>query len=370
LDSAVFHESVFPHRKPGLLGYVHSIDLSPPHAPDSPPIVQPEAPVIPFHLAPEDNPLVPEELPTPTSEPSPEPPELPSGDRPASHLVAHLPDAPPMPPPPFSAGDLPVECPHTPPTVKHLTSHFEHHLSVALLPLKHASRACQLGVFTEANLSTPAKDVAILLSNAIECALCTSDKIELRTLAEALRQPDADKWVAAALTEIEAHLQNGMWELVQLLPGKRAIGLQWVFKVKCTPEGFIDKYKGQIVAQGYSQIQGIHYNKVFVLTAQMAAMHTVMAIAAVEDLELESLDVSMAFLNGEIDAEVYMRIPEGLEVEGDPQPGEDLKCWVVRLLKGLYGIKQGPRIWALKLHSVLSTIGFERINCDHSVYVY
>jgi len=50
--------------------------------------------------------------------------------------------------------------------------------------------------------------------------------------------------------------------------------------------------------------------------------------------------------------------------------GEDPRRWVVRLLKGLYGIKQGPRIWALKLHSVLTDIGFERTDCDHPVYVY
>ena len=102
----------------------------------------------------------------------------------------------------------------------------------------------------------------------------------------------------------------------------------------------------------------------------MAAMRTVIALAAVEDLELDSVDVSTAFLNGDIDAEIYMKIPEGLGVEGDPAPGEDPKRWVVRLLKGLYGIKQGPRIWSLKLHSVLTSIGFERTDCDHSVYVY
>ena len=99
-------------------------------------------------------------------------------------------------------------------------------------------------------------------------------------------------------------------------------------------------------------------------------MRAVLAIAAAEDLELESVDISTAFLNGDIDAEIYMKVLEGLEVEGDPRPGEDPKRWVVCLLKGLYSIKQGPRIWALKLHSVLTTIGFERIDCDYSVYVY
>ena len=96
----------------------------------------------------------------------------------------------------------------------------------------------------------------------------------------------------------------------------------------------------------------------------------VIALVANEDLELESVDISTAFLNGEIDKEVYMRIPDGFEVEGKPRDGEDPKRWVVRLLKGLYSIKQGPRLWALKLHSVLSSIGFQQINCNYLVYVY
>ncbi len=172
------------------------------------------------------------------------------------------------------------------------------------------------------------------------------------------------------LKEIEAHMMNGTWELAQLPPGKWAIGSRWIFKVKRTPEGLIDKYKARLVAQGFSQIPGIHYSEVFTSTARFAAVRTVIALAAIEDLELEAVDISTAFLNGIIDKEVYMRIPDGFEVEGEPRDGEDPKRWVVRLLKGLYGIKQGPRLWALKLHSVLSTIGFQRIDCDYSVYVY
>jgi len=161
-----------------------------------------------------------------------------------------------------------------------------------------------------------------------------------------------------------------MWELAQLPPGKRAIGSRWVFKVKQKPDGSIDKFKGWIVTQGFSQVRGIHYNKVFASMARMAVMRTVITLAVMEDLELDSMDVSMAFLNGEIDAEIYMKIPEGLGVDGEPAPGEDPKCWVIRLLKGLYSIKQGPQIWALKLHSMLVNISFERMDCDHSVYVY
>ena len=110
--------------------------------------------------------------------------------------------------------------------------------------------------------------------------------------------------------------------------------------------GSIDKYKGRIVTQGFSQVQSIHYYEVFAPTVWMAAMRMVIAIAAIEDLELELVDISTAFLNGDIDAEIYMKIPECFEVDGEPQAGEDPKRWVVRLLKGLYDIRQGPRRWS------------------------
>ena len=152
-------------------------------------------------------------------------------------------------------------------------------------------------------------------------------------------------------------MENSTWELTQLPPRKRAIGSCWVFKLKWKLDGSINKYKGRIIAQGFSQVWGIHYNKVF-------------ALVVVEDLELDLVDMSTVFLNGDIDAEIYMKIPEGLGVEGDPALGEDSKWWVVHLLKGLYGIKQGPRIWSLKLHSVLTSIGFEWTDCNHSIYVY
>jgi Reverse transcriptase (RNA-dependent DNA polymerase) len=72
-------------------------------------------------------------------------------------------------------------------------------------------------------------------------------------------------------------LSHGSW-LKVLLPRRRAIGSRWIFKIKRLPDGSIDKYKGRIVAQGYLQIQGVHYNEVFASTACMAAMHTVIAI--------------------------------------------------------------------------------------------
>ena len=332
-DSAIFRESVFPFRKPSLLNASPaSGDIStPPSAPLPPPVD-----------------LIPPPLLTPDV-----------------HVHRPAPAAPPLP-----LADL-AERPRTPPAVKQLTSFFEHHPSLEALPPKRQSNARVPGALAEASTATDlGEEFAVPLVDAVECAFLTSVEMEPKTLVEALKRADADKWIDAALSEIDAHVRNGTWVLTQLPPGKRAIGSRWVFKVKRLPDGSIDKYKGRIMAQGFSQVHGIHYNEVFAPTARMAAMRTVLAIAAIEDLELETVDISTAFLNGDIDAEIYMKIPEGLEVDGEPLPGEDPKRWVVRLLKGLYGIKQGPRIWSLKLNSVLTSIGFRRTDCDYSVYVY
>ncbi|CCA73545.1 hypothetical protein PIIN_07498 [Serendipita indica DSM 11827] len=207
--------------------------------------------------------------------------------------------------------------------------------------------------------------ILIPIVDGVEAALNTSTIREPTTLGEALKRPDGDKYVQAAIEEVRAHLENGTWKLVRLPQGKKAIGSRWVFKIKRDADGSISKYKGRIVAKGYAQREGIDYTETFAPTARFGALRTIIALAALEDWELESVDISTAFLNGEIDAEVYMRKPEGVEFEG-----YEGTSWVLQLLKGLYGIKQGPRIWSVKLHAVLSEIGFKRLESDHSVFIY
>jgi len=345
-DSAVFCEAVFPFQKPELSAIDRSIDLSLPIevlAPSSTPGSL-QIPWPPDNLA---------------NNPSTEP----------ADAVA-LPGPPPVDPPVDPPIDLPEQS-HPPPEVRNLTTNFKHHLANQQLPPKWALMACQPGALAEdAGHTESTEELIVPILGAMDYAFATVGTAEPRTLAEAGTCPDAKKWLEAAYAELHAHVINGTWELTQLPPSKCVIGSQWVFKVKRKPDRSINKCKGCVVAQGYSQIAGVHYGEVFASTAWMAAMCTVIALAAIEDLELKTVDISTAFLNGDINREIYMKIPEGLEVDVEPALGEDPKRWVLRLLKGLYGIKQGPCIWALKLHSVLMKIGFKCIDCDYSVYVY
>jgi hypothetical protein len=183
-----------------------------------------------------------------------------------------------------------------------------------------------------------------------------------KTLAEALAREDGEWWYKSAYDEIKALVDNGTWKLVKLPPGRKAIGSRWVFVLKRKKDGSIDRYKGRLVAKGYSQRPGFDFKDTFAPTAKWATLRAVLAIAALEDLELESVDISSAFLNGELEEEVYMEQPEGFH-QGSYDD-------ILQILKGIYGLRQSPRVWHKKLDSVLQQLGFKKVRCDHSIWIY
>ena len=194
-----------------------------------------------------------------------------------------------------------------------------------------------------------------------------------RTLAEAMKRPDREHWWAAAMEEVDALEQNGTFTVRERTPQDRPIGSRWVLRVKRNADGSIERYKGRVVAKGYSQRPGFDFAETFAPTAKWAALRAILALAALEDMEVESVDISSAFLNGELDRDITMTVFEGLpemRPELFPKPTKHLSDWVLELNKALYGLKQSPRQWHKKLHSVMSEMGFERVQCDNSIWVF
>ena len=183
-----------------------------------------------------------------------------------------------------------------------------------------------------------------------EFAFTASVGPEPSSYRQALKRSDVDLWTKAAEEELDAHTRNGTWELADLPTGRKAIGSRWVFKVKRNADGSIEHYKARLVAKGFSQHPGFDFNETFAPTDRFAAIRTILALSALEDLHLHSIDISHAFINGDLDAEVYMEQPEGFEHGG---PGK-----VLRLHKSIYGLKQASRMWYQKLQAVLIDIGF------------
>ncbi|KAG5715319.1 hypothetical protein E4T56_gene14598 [Termitomyces sp. T112] len=189
---------------------------------------------------------------------------------------------------------------------------------------------------------------------------------------EAMASNNAAEWHKAMCDKMNTLKSSGTWWPAYLPTGCHAIGLQWVCKVKHLPNDTIDRFKAHLIAQGFSQQPGVDFDKMFAPTAHWAAVQTVLALAAVDDMHLESVDISSAFLHGIVDMELYMKFPEGFPEDVLPdikhQPGKGDVC--AKLLKSIYGLKQGANLWHKCMHEVFLSIGFSHITSDPCIYVY
>lgn len=154
-----------------------------------------------------------------------------------------------------------------------------------------------------------------------------------KSILEAYASPDADYWKEAVRSEMDSIITNATWELTDRPYGCKPVGCKWVFKKKLRPDGTIEKYKARLVAKGYTQKEGEDFFDTYSPVARLTTIRVLLALAASHGLLVHQMDVKTAFLNGELDEEIYMKQPDGFVVEG--QEGK-----VLKLLKSLYGLKQ------------------------------
>ncbi|RVW29262.1 Retrovirus-related Pol polyprotein from transposon TNT 1-94, partial [Vitis vinifera] len=151
-----------------------------------------------------------------------------------------------------------------------------------------------------------------------------------QNIQEAFKYP---KWKAAVDEEVRALEKNGTWEITDLPRGKKPVGCKWIFTVK---------YKADV--------------------AKLNTVRVLLSLAANLDWSLHQLDVKNAFLNGDLEEEVYMDIPAGLETTSNFNK-------VCRLRKSLYGLKQSPRAWFERFTKVVKGYGFVQCQSDHTLFV-
>lgn len=175
-----------------------------------------------------------------------------------------------------------------------------------------------------------------------------------------------DKWLQAMNEELLALESTHTWDIVSLPSDKHAIGCKWVYKVKLSADGSLERYKARLVAKGYTQQEGIDYVETFSLVAKMTTVKTLLAVAAAKKWSLTQLDISNAFLNGELTEEIYMKLPPGYT----PKAGVTLPSNpVCKLNKSLYGLKQASHQWFLKFSITLLLLGFKQSYSDHTLFI-
>ncbi|GJV67453.1 putative ribonuclease H-like domain-containing protein, partial [Tanacetum coccineum] len=153
-----------------------------------------------------------------------------------------------------------------------------------------------------------------------------------------------------------------VWTLVDLPKGKYAIGTKWVFRNKKDERGIVVRNKARLVAQGYTQKEGIDYDEVFALVARIEAIGLFFAYASFMGFIVYQMDVKSAFLYGTIEEEVYVCQPPGFE---DPQFPDK----VYKVEKALYGLHQAPRAWYETLSTYLLENGFRRGTIDKTLFI-
>jgi hypothetical protein len=197
--------------------------------------------------------------------------------------------------------------------------------------------------------------------------------------------PDAAEWQAAIQEEFRAHLKSETWEIQDRSDNRRLIGSRTVFRTKYKSDGTIERRKARLVAKGYTQVPGLDFDETYAPVVRFSSIRAMVATAAEYKLDVHQMDVTAAYLNGEVSETLFMEVPEGLkealqsiakekcELSGKAEQwlrnlgnGVDKVC---RVRKALYGLKQSGRQWFKKLDHELKRLGLNPTDADPCVYV-
>ena len=190
----------------------------------------------------------------------------------------------------------------------------------------------------------------------------TADISEPRNIEQAWNEDYCVQWKEATDSEYNSLISNDTWELVPLPAGKNVVGSRWVFKVKRDANGLVDRFKARLVAQGFSQAEGIDYHEVFSPVVRNTSIRALLALANNCDWEVHQMDVHTAFLQGDLDEEIYMKQPDGYVDKEKPN-------YVCKLKKSLYGLKQAARCWNSAIDSYLKSDGYKPVGADPCLYI-
>ena len=176
---------------------------------------------------------------------------------------------------------------------------------------------------------------------------------------EALQDID---WANSLHEELHQFVRNDVWELVPRSKGVNVIGTKWIFKNKSYEHGIVIRNKSRLVAQGYTQVEGIYFDETFAPVARLESIRILLAIASHLNFKLYQMDVKSAFLNGMLQEEVYVEQPKGFV---DPYRPDD----VYKLKRALYGLKQALRAWYDKLTAYLTEHGFKMGFANSTLFI-
>ena len=195
-------------------------------------------------------------------------------------------------------------------------------------------------------------------SNVVQF-VCFLSLLEPKNVKEALTD---ENWIKSMQEELEQFFRNKVWILVPRPLHTNIIGTKWIFIYNSDEFGTIVRNKARLVAQGYTQVEGIDFDETFAPVARLESIRLLLSIACLIGFRLFQMDVKSAFLNGILNEEVYVEQPKGFE---DPHAPDH----VYKLEKALYGLKQAHRAWYERLFQFLVSHGYKRGGVDKTLFI-
>ena len=202
-----------------------------------------------------------------------------------------------------------------------------------------------------------AANLAVLGSHPVNI----NDIIEPFTFDEAMSLPEAQLWLKACQEELNSLNRHGTFRLCKRPPGRKIVGTKWVFKIK-DPESKNPRYKARLVAQGYSQVEGLDYNETRASVVKITSIKIVLSLAARLRMLVHQFDVETAFLNGRLTITIYVEQPPGFIANG-------FEDCVLLLEKALYGLKQAGFEWLQELRRSMNEIGYRPCEEDENIFI-
>ena len=183
------------------------------------------------------------------------------------------------------------------------------------------------------------------------------------SVEQAIAGPEASQWLSAMQLEMDSMRKNDVWKIVKIPPNANILKCKWVFSKKLDTVSNCILFKARLVARGYSQKYGLDYFETFSPVVRFESIRTILSLAAKRKLMVHHLDVKTAFLNSDLDENIYMHQPEQFVTHDD-------KKYVCKLNRSIYGLKQSSMQWNTTFDKYLKELNFESSKNDGCVYTY
>ncbi|KAG7559470.1 Reverse transcriptase RNA-dependent DNA polymerase [Arabidopsis thaliana x Arabidopsis arenosa] len=214
------------------------------------------------------------------------------------------------------------------------------------------------------------KEVDLIALFAYKVALDianTQEDLEPTSITQCTHRTDCLKWKEAINVELKSlKLRNVFGPIIRTPFNVKPVGHKWVFVRKRNELGEVVRYKARLVAQGFSQRPEIDYEETYSPVVDATTFRFLISLAIRENLDLRLMDVVTAYLYGPLDNEIYMRLPDGIELK-DKHASRDQYC--IRLNKSLYGLKQNGRMWYNRLSEYLIREGYKNDPISSCIFI-